>query len=174
MKDDHSLYHQVNSASACALNGALLAGYQQLADSPEVRRSHYFAGRYENIYITPGQLPAYAELLEIARGHAAQILCVAPGKIKVGGWFNAMAGGQSTTLHSHDDDDEVLSGVYYVDVPANSGDLLLCPAGAEPVRIEPVPGNFVFFSPSLPHEVSENKSAALRLSVGMNFGYAAD
>jgi hypothetical protein len=170
MKPFTPLFERLCSEPAKALNPSLLAGFQALADSPQSRRSHYFGGRYENIYIHPEQLPAYAELLTIARQHAARLLSCSADRLKVGGWFNAMASGQVTTLHSHDDDDEVLSAVYYVDVPVNSGELVLMAADGM-VRIEPEAGSFVFFSPRMPHEVTENCSDGLRLSIGMNFGY---
>ncbi len=167
------LFERLCSEPARALNPALLAGFQALADSPQIRRSHYFGGRYENIYIQPEQLPAYAELLAIARQHAAPLLKTTPDRLRVGGWFNAMLPGQVTTLHSHDDDDEVLSAVYYVDVSADCGDLVLM-ARDGMIRVAPEAGCFVFFSPSLPHEVSENRGNGLRLSIGMNFGYRGD
>lgn len=167
------LFERHSSEPAKALNPALLSGFQALADSPQCRRSHYFGGRYENIYISPEQLPAYAELLAIARQHAARLLGCSADRLKVGGWFNAMGPGQVTTLHSHDDDDEVLSAVYYVDVPANSGELVLMAAEGM-VRIEPEVGSFVFFSPRIAHEVTENHSDGLRLSIGMNFGYTGN
>lgn len=156
-----------------ALNKALSAGFTALADAPQSRRSHYFGGRYENIYISPEQLPAFGELLQIARGHAADLLATTADRLKTGGWFNAMEPGQQTTLHSHDDDDEVLSAVYYITVPENSGELVLRPAEG-PIHVSPAEGSFVFFSPSIPHEVTPNKGNSLRLSIGMNFGYIDD
>lgn len=168
-----SLYQCIPSAPAAALNKALLAGYAALANATETRSSHYFAGRYENVYISPGQLPAYAELLCIARELAADILGTQAKCLKVGGWFNAMGPGQATVMHSHDDTDEVLSAVYYVEVPPNSGDLVLM-AEQRPVIVSPQVGSFVFFSPHLQHEVTENRSSGLRLSIGMNVGYVTE
>jgi hypothetical protein len=165
-----SLYQCIHSASAAALNEALLSGYLALLNAPETRSSHYFSGRYENVYISAGQLPAYAELLSIARELATGILGAQSGSLKVGGWFNGMGPGQATVMHSHDDSDEVLSGVYYVAVPAGSGELILMDKHC-PVTISPEVGSFVFFSPALQHEVTANCGNGLRLSIGMNFGY---
>jgi len=167
------LYKRIHSPAAEALNKALIAGFEAFADAPGTRKSHYFSGRYENIYISAEQLPAYAELLSIARGQAAEMLAVKTEKLRAGGWFNAMGPGQSTTLHRHDDDDEVLSCVYYIDVPANSGELVLL-GEQGPVTVQPEVGSFVFFAPNLEHEVTENRSEQLRLSIGMNFGYVGD
>ncbi len=73
-----------------------------------------------------------------------------------------------TTLHSHDDYDELLSGVYYVCVPKNSGELMIH-AENEIVRHTPCEGQWVFFSPQTPHAVSKNLTHELRLSVAFNF-----
>ena len=170
MTSPDSLYQCIPSKAAETLNKALLTGYLALANAPETRSSHYFAGRYENVYIGPTQLPAYAELLRIARELAADILATETGCLKVGGWFNAMQPGQATVMHSHDDADEVLSAVYYVEVPPGSGDLVLM-AEQHPVIVSPQVGSFVFFSPHLQHEVTANCSSGLRLSIGMNVGY---
>jgi hypothetical protein len=59
--------------------------------------------------------------------------------------------------------------VYYVRVPENCGDLVLT-RGVASTRIIPRQGMFVFFSPDVMHEVTENKSDETRLSIGMNFG----
>ncbi|MCK4710140.1 MAG: hypothetical protein KAU21_16095, partial [Gammaproteobacteria bacterium] len=70
---------------------------------------------------------------------------------------------------THDDDDELMSGVYYVTVPESSGQLLLGIAGHH-ITIEPEAGKMVFFKPNVIHEVSKNLSTHHRLSIGMNFG----
>jgi hypothetical protein len=80
-----------------------------------------------------------------------------------------MPPGAVTTVHSHDDYDELLSGVYYVSVPQNSGNLIIQQQNRQYV-ITPQQGMFVFFAPDALHEVSENMSAEDRLSIGINFG----
>ena len=78
---------------------------------------------------------------------------------------------------THDDDDELLSCVYYVSVPEDSGKLIIYD-GNEMIEIDSQTGNFVFFKPDVRHEVSRNNSYEHRLSIGMNFGvpetYPAD
>lgn len=163
-------HHHLPCLRALALNPALRACFEALRDAPTTRHSHYFGGRYENTYIDPAACPAFAELLQIAREHAAKILEKSESDLKVGGWFNAMRPGASTTLHSHDDDQELLSCVYYIEVAPGCGDLLLhYPDNS--VTITPEAGMFVFFPPDLPHEVSPNHSRIERLSVGINVGY---
>ena len=80
-----------------------------------------------------------------------------------------MAPGDVTTAHTHDDDDELLSGVYYVRVPENSGKLVIHEAGRRE-EIEPEQGMFIFFSPQTLHEVTRNDSDEIRVSVAFNFG----
>lgn len=90
-------------------------------------------------------------------------------RLQAGCWLNAMPPGSVTLLHSHDDDDELLSGVYYIQVPDRAGRLVLHHAGGR-VTVEPEAGKFVFFDPAIPHEVTRNESAQTRLSLGFNFG----
>jgi len=150
------------------LNKAIKQQFWQQVDDPGTVRSHFFSGRYENIYLGLDKLPAMQMVMEQAKRFANEILDK-PATLQAGFWFNSMAPGDTTTLHTHDDDDECLSGVYYIDVPDNSGNLILH-EGAERIEVTPVAGRFVFFSPDLPHEVTENLSKSNRLSVGMNFG----
>ncbi len=150
------------------LLASIVADFHRWRDAPDTRKTHLFGGRYENIYIDRARVPALAPVLQTAVA-AATAITAATQPLRVGFWFNAMGPGQATTLHTHDDDDELLSGVFYVTVPENSGDLLLGRDGAQ-AAIAPIESAFVFFSPSLPHAVDANRSSALRLSIGMNFG----
>jgi hypothetical protein len=146
----------------------LIKAYLTLKDAPETRKTHLFGGRYENIYIDRSRLPELDKVLKVAVAAASTVAKIRE-PLQVGCWFNEMQPGQETTLHTHDDDDEVLSGVFYVTVPENSGDLLLVD-GDEQIAIPPVESAFVFFSPRLPHAVGKNRSEVMRLSIGMNFG----
>lgn len=150
-----------------ALNTSIIDGFYQYYEMPEIKRSHFFHGRYENIYLTDDHIPALADLLAEVRLHASTIL--GTQNLQLGYWFNAMPPGAVTTRHSHDDDDELLSGVYYVQVPSDSGDLILYDA-EPPTRITPEAGQLIFFPPDVDHEVTRNNSAENRLSIGMNFG----
>ena len=91
--------------------------------------------------------------------------------LKIGYWFNLMQPGHITTLHRHDDFDELISGVIYLRVPENSGDLIL-EAGKKSVTLTPETGNYIFFDPATPHRVTQNLSEHYRLSIGMNIGPA--
>ena len=155
-----------------SVNIEIIQQFNQYRESDELRRTHFFAGRYENIYIDIDKVPAMRKVMDQAHRYAQQILKT-DQELKRGFWFNLMLPEQVTQPHTHDDDDECLSAVYYIDTPRNSGDLLL-KTKSEVIRIQPQAGKLVFFAPDIPHEVTENKSNFERLSVGMNFGMNLD
>jgi len=164
--------HVMELPDASTVNARLWEQYQAVRDDPGLQRSHYFAGRYENVYIPVQRLPALAAVLEAAKQGAEQFLGRPVPGLATGFWLNEMGPGHVTLPHCHEEDDELVSGVYYVRVPPDSGDLLLQQDG-DSRRITPRAGRFVFFSPQLMHEVTRNNSDAVRLSVGMNFGVRA-
>ena len=149
------------------INKQLLQAFEQYRDDAAIKRTHLFNGRYENIYLTEQHVPALTRLLAIANEHACNIL--QRKDIRSGCWFNDMPPGAVTTRHSHDDDDELLSAVYYVSVPAESGDLVLYDEGGS-TRIKPDAGQMIFFPPDIDHEVTTNNSKQHRLSIAINFG----
>ena len=151
------------------INRQIQAQYDAARSQAETQRSHYFSGRYENIYINRERIPALQPVLEAARAGAAGFLSQPGAELSVGFWFNEMQPGHVTLPHRHDEDDELVSAVYYVRVPAESGDLILTDNSTKRV-ITPREGMFVYFRPDVLHEVTENKSGAIRLSIGMNFG----
>jgi len=163
--------HQARLPDAQRLNDRILAGYAGLSDEDYSHRSHFIAGRFENLYLQRGQIPGLSEVLAFAEEAARHILGH-DGPLRCGFWLNAMEAGHTTSEHTHEENDELLSAVYYVAVPANSGDLVLRD-GPLIVRLTPSPGIFLFFPPDLPHWVEANQSPGLRLSIGMNFGPAA-
>lgn len=161
--------YMMELADARGVNDAVWSQYQCVRDDPGLRRTHHFAGRYENIYVGEDQIPALKPVLQAARQGAARFLHQEEIRLSVGFWINDMGPGQVTVPHRHDEDDELVSAVYYVRAPENCGDLVLT-RGVASTRIIPRQGMFVFFSPDVMHEVTENKSDETRLSIGMNFG----
>lgn len=151
------------------LNKQLMEGLEQHIDNKTTRKSHEFFGRFENIYIDTQQIPQLNEILNSVIDIASEILKRPTDKLKAGLWFNVMNPGDKTTLHRHDDDDELLSAVYYIKVAENSGTLIL---GKDSVltTVTPQEGMFVFFPPNMPHEVTENLSLQSRVSLGINIG----
>ncbi len=163
-------YRVVDLEDSAGLNEAVRRQYRSLVDagSPEITRSHYFEGRYENTWIPASTLTSIQPILDFARREAAAFL--GSGRVlDVGFWLNEMAPGHVTLAHRHDEDDELLSGVYYIDVPDDSGDLVL-EQDCAVTHIRPRPGMMVLFPPEVLHHVTRNLGTGTRLSVGMNFG----
>ena len=174
-----AIYHQFRSRLADAspasdnnINAEIEAAFLDQYERDDIRKTHLFEGRYENIYLDENHIPQLQPLIEEATERATQVLQqegIAVSKLRAGYWFNYMPPGATTTLHTHDDDDELLSCVYYVTVPDNSGNLIIYD-GKEKIEIDSQTGNFVYFKPDVRHEVSRNNSTEHRLSIGMNFG----
>ena len=142
-----------------------------LSDKTFTRRSHFFHGRYENLYLSADRLPGLRPILTTALERAAPILDLAAEQLRLGFWLNIMNKGDVTSLHSHDDDDELLSAVYYLQVPEGSGVFRLHIAN-EIMDVKPLAGRLMFFDPSLAHEVGEHHSKTPRISIGINIGPA--
>lgn len=162
----HGEYSVHQSQFKDRFNIALLKQFIAANDLEDIKKTHYFYGRFENIYLKPQHAPLLWEIKADVKHHVNQLL--GQPVLKIACWFNAMGPAAKTTLHYLDDDDELLSGVYYVHVPENSGALIIhsqqktfCHTLRE--------GQWVFFSPQTPHAVSENILNALRLSIAFNF-----
>jgi hypothetical protein len=169
---DVSIYQKITSRNPADINASIEADFLQHQNDPAIKKTHLFAGRYENIYLDERQVPALKPLLNEALALARNILKLSD--IRAGYWFNDMPPGATTTLHTHDDDDELLSCVYYVRVPQNSGNLIIYDDadsdGQRRIEIESSTGDFIFFKPDVRHEVTKNNSSEHRLSVAFNFG----
>lgn len=138
-------------------------------NSELLKKTHYFHDRFENIYLNRCEHPDLNELMAESLKFCAGILEADSVKLKIGYWFNLMQPGDVTTLHRHDDLDELISGVIYLAVPQHSGNLILKVEEQE-IIVTPELGNYIFFDPATPHAVSKNQSASHRLSIGMNIG----
>lgn len=154
---------------ASAINAPLAAAFACLDETGFQKRTHFIAGRFENLYLQRQSLPGLDQVLDFAQAQAARRLGKTVAELRAGFWLNAMGPGQSTSRHSHEENDELLSGVYYVTAPADSGDILFHDPPFE-TRVSPQAGLLLLFAPDLPHSVEPNKSNQLRLSVAFNFG----
>ena len=166
------VYTRIFSQVCFDVNKKVLTGFDALLDKDFNSKTHLFNGRYENLYLDKDKIPGLDIILDTAMEEAAKILDIDKNKLVSGFWLNSMRPGDVTTEHRHDDDDEMLSGVYYIKVPKEadkSGNLIIT-ANYEKFEIQPEEGYFVFFSPATLHEVSENKSDESRLSIAFNFG----
>jgi len=167
------LFQEFTLENAGSLNARLYDRFMVLYGTDRIRQSHHFEGRFENIYADEADIPEINVVLDVLQQQAAKLLAVPADNLKAGFWFNAMEPGHRTAMHHHDENDELLSAVYYIRVPGNSGDLMLHDADKQ-LRVHPQAGKLVMFSPQLMHEVTAHLGSGLRLSVGMNLGPAGD
>lgn len=167
-----ALYETAECRDCALLNARLHARIERLQPEEIVRRNQYLGGRYENIYARLESVPEMRVVLDLATAHAAYLLRRPKKILSIGWWINIMRPGDITYPHTHDDGDELLSGVYYIHVPAGSGRLLLLD-GARRAVLVPRPGRFVFFLPQVLHQVTRHQSRHPRISVGFNVGPAA-
>jgi hypothetical protein len=151
------------------INRNIMDAYQALREEDLLRRSHYFGGRYENLYFARDKIPAMAIVLEQAQYYAGCLLQKSAQHLRSGFWINDMGPGEATSEHNHDEMDELLSAVYYVQVPNNSGELVILDKHSQTL-ISPQEGMFIFFAPDVMHSVRVNCSTQRRISIGMNFG----
>ncbi len=166
------VFQKITSKTASHTNSEILKEFLVQQNKNDIRKTHLFEGRYENIYLNEQHIPELKFIINEAIDLAEIILH--KKNIRAGYWFNYMPPGATTTLHTHDDDDELLSAVYYVYVPENSGNLILYDdlksGRRETIEIPSRTGDFIFFKPDIRHEVSKNNSTEHRLSIGINFG----
>ena len=141
-----------------------------LLEDPQTRKSHYFNGRYENIYISETRLPTISPILNTIREESARLLNGSIDELKIGFWFNLMQKDDVTLAHNHDDDDELISGTYYLQVPKDSGRLSIKIDAQTSKIIEPEEATLACFHPGLEHEVSQHLSPIPRISLGFNIG----
>lgn len=154
---------------ATKINQKIMTAYKMLREQDLIRRSHFFGGRYENIYLEREHIAEIATVLECAEQYAKELVKLPEKKLRSGFWINDMGPNESTTEHDHDDFDELLSGVYYVEVPPDSGELVIVDQYSR-TQLKPQAGMFVFFAPDVLHSVNTNTSQERRISIGMNFG----
>ena len=85
-------------------------------------------------------------------------------------WFNIAGHGQSTGWHDHKERSE-LSGVYYLHVPDNSGDIHFRKKDDDETfewKMKSQTGKLILFDSSIEHSVPENKSKENRISIAFN------
>ena len=161
--------YQGSCENCLPLHKTILADFYAQLDAAQTSKSHFFGGRYENIYIGEQHIRGLATILAQIKSAAASVLQMPVEQLKLGFWFNLMQAGDVTLSHSHDDADELLSGTYYLQVPSNSASLLIHHPHAT-TTIAPNEGQFVFFHPAVEHEVTRHQTQTPRISLGFNLG----
>ncbi|MBI3561935.1 MAG: 2OG-Fe(II) oxygenase [Gammaproteobacteria bacterium] len=160
-------YIDLTAAHATALQIAQTV--LRLIGQGEGQGSHFFGGRFENLYLPRQQIPGLERVLNRVQQHAARLLHCPATSLRLGYWFNVMHQGQVTLPHCHDDNNEVLSGTYYLQVPPSSGELRLSCVEKQHV-VPPRVGRLVFFAPATVHEVTQHQHLQPRISLGFNLG----
>ena len=139
--------------------------------------SHKINGRWENQYLSIQYFPQLRKLFRNACREGKAILeksLVIPYK-ELGlpmdeFWFNIAAPGESTGWHDHKERSE-LSGVYYLHVPDNSGDIYFRKKDENETfewELKSQTGKLILFDSNIEHSVPENKSKENRISIAFN------
>ena len=139
--------------------------------------SHRFNGRWENQYLDIDFVPEIKIILDFACQLGRKIInkaLIIPNK-RLGFqnnefWFNISKPGESTGWHDHKNN-AILSGVYYLKVPSNSGDICFrqkINKSWDEFSIRSETGKMVIFDSNIQHSVSRNKSDDKRISLAFN------
>lgn len=142
--------------------------------------THYTNNRWENIYLDPQKIPSVLPLLSIILSEAIEQYqpqikpyqtLVIPHELlgyeKNEFWFNSAMPGESTAVHNHNGK-ALLSGVYYLQMPEKSGNVVFINEHKEKLEVPTKRGQLLFFPPELDHYVQENKGSDNRISMSFN------
>jgi uncharacterized protein (TIGR02466 family) len=148
-------------------------------------RTHRYAGytSYASLNDLPRRDPAFADLAKLLTRHAADFAreCAfeLPRKPRLDSlWANLLksSGQHSGHIHPH----SIISGTFYVEVPAGSGAIrfedprlplmMAAPPRADSfVTVQPRPGLLLMWESWLRHEVLSGTGRGERLSISFNF-----
>ena len=136
--------------------------------------SHFICKRWENIYLqpnlVPSVLPILSESLAIAKNIYEESFIIPHELFGFSFneyWFNIANPGESTGVHNHKKKSKV-SGVFYLQIPKNSGNLNFKSERSEIFELKPKTGKLVLFPSKLNHFVTKNKSDEQRISLAFN------
>ena len=142
--------------------------------------THFINNRWENIYINPQNIPSILPLLSEIHSIAIETFntqlaphqtLVIPHELlgyeKNEFWFNSALPGESTGAHNHNGK-AIISGVYYLQVPENCGNIVFLKGKKEKLEIPAESNKLLFFPPKLDHYVQKNMSSETRISLSFN------
>ena len=143
--------------------------------------THFINNRWENIYVNPHNIPSVLPLLSEIHSIAIETFhaklaphqtLVIPNELlgyeKNEFWFNSAFPGESTGSHNHNGK-AIISGVYYLQVPEDCGNIAFLKGNKEKLEVPVKSGKLLFFQPELDHFVQENMSSKVRISLAFNF-----
>lgn len=140
----------------------------------EYNYSHFIRNRWENIYLSPTLIPAVLPILSYVISKASLVYeqsLIVPHELlgfeKNEFWFNSAETGESTSEHNHNKD-ALISGVLYLQVPGNSGNLFFKKGKSHELEVPAEKGKLVLFPSQLDHYVPENQSRSDRISLSFN------
>jgi hypothetical protein len=98
-------------ADADRMNADIADAVSRIRGEDFDRRTHFVGGRFENLYLRRTRIPAVSAVLDQALVCAGIILERPTKTLRCGFWLNLKGPGQSTSEHTHDESDELLSAV---------------------------------------------------------------
>ena len=146
-------------------------------NTDHIEFSHMINGRWENQYFSFHFIPEVLNILRLAcragRAITGKSLIIPNKGLGFSAdefWFNIAMPGDATGWHDHKSD-AILSGVYYLDVPKNSGHInfrkRLNNLWNE-FYLRSETGKMILFDSKIQHSVTENQSNARRISLAFN------
>ena len=85
-------------------------------------------------------------------------------------WGNISSNAHYNNIHNHSNEELIWSGVYYLQTPLNSGNIVFYSDLDEPIsEYCPKVGDLLLFHSSIPHSVNPNNSNQDRISIAFNF-----
>jgi hypothetical protein len=149
--------------------------YELNAGMGDFSFSHKIGGRWENSYLPIEKVPSVRDIVRPVRDLAVNLygeklvaLFEPPsGLDHPPFWFNLSETGDSTGVHNHARE-SVVSGVYYLEVPIDSGDLFFRADGEEDFSLMPKAGAVALFPSELRHGVRMNSASGKRISMAFN------
>ena len=137
--------------------------------------SHNIGGRWENSYLPIQKVPSVRDIVRPLRDLAVNLygekllaLFEPPTDLDHPPfWFNLSETGDSTGVHNHARE-SVVSGVYYLEAPIDSGELFFRSDGEDDYSLAPDAGSVVLFPSELRHGVRMNYSSGKRISLAFN------
>ena len=151
--------------------------YSIYNNKKHIKYSHKIKGRWENQYLALNFVPEIKEVLHYAcktvkniLGHDVIVPYEEMGFPTNEFWFNIAEPGQLTDWHDHKEGAS-FSGVYYLEVPKKSGDILFRIKhrnNLNELQLNSITGKMILFDSNIEHSVSINNSNQDRISLGFN------
>jgi len=174
---DHSIFSSTISDEKIDIDTIL---HEFKKNTKHHTHTHFINNRWENIYLNPQHIPSILPLLSEIHSIAIKTYHtkLAPhqtliiphellGYEKNEFWFNAALPGEYTGAHNHNGKAKI-SGVYYLQVPENCGNIVFLKGKKEKLEIPAESNKLLFFPPKLDHYVQKNMSSKTRISLSFN------